>query len=493
MTFDIILVTDTPDYPNWNRGYGAHRLASHLRTHGYSVLVLDFGMALSLDMWKQICDLAVGDNTQMIGFSTTWWPYRKPFEDNDKINLYPTMRDWGSDMDMKPYPEQASLITDAVSGKMIPWIDYAKSINPKIKITVGGAKIDWYRDFPADHFISGQGENQIIDYLEQPKRIWPTVIKHDTKSNARDWGWINSSTEYTKFDQIRSKEILNLETSRGCRFSCKYCSFPLIGNKDLASYLKTEDTLYNELLKNYEQWGTTKYYILDDTFNDSNEKVELIHRVSKRLPFELNFWAYIRVDMIANNLGQIPLLLEAGLRSCFTGLESFHPYTSKLIGKGMSEEKRKNALYEMQKGWGDNVGIRAGYIVGLPGEGEEFLRKQVEWFMEPNNPINLSVEYLPLIMNPPGVFENHPMSEFDRNYEKYGYTIPDMTRHLYWTKEDDTDIKTFERAYEIAFECNTMLKGDSIQDPMNYEQVITDPVTEYFLPLIEMLKDHDGN
>jgi hypothetical protein len=74
MTFDIILLTDTPDFPRWNRGYGAHRLASHLRIHGYTVLVIDFSMALTFKYWTEICNYAIGPNTQMVGISTTWMP-----------------------------------------------------------------------------------------------------------------------------------------------------------------------------------------------------------------------------------------------------------------------------------------------------------------------------------------------------------------------------------------------------------------------------------
>jgi hypothetical protein len=448
-------------------------------------------MAMTKEMWEDICKHAIDADTQMLGISTTWLPYRKPFEDNDKHNPFPSFADWGTDQHHVAYPESSSFTLDLVKGKGKEWIDIAKKYNPKLKIIAGGAKIDWYRDLPVDHFISGQGENQIIDYLTQPRRLWPTVIKHDTKSNSRDWGWITSSTDYTEYDLIDSKEILNLETTRGCRFKCKYCSFPLIGNKDLASYLKTEETLYNELMSNYEKWGTTKYYILDDTFNDSNEKVELIHRISKRLPFELNFWAYIRVDLIQTNPQQIPLLLEAGLRTCFTGIESFDPYTSKVIGKGMSPEKRKQALYDMKAGWGDKVGVRAGYIVGLPGESSESILNAAKWFAQEDRPITFSVDFIPLIINPPGVFENHPTSEFDRDYEKYGYTIPDMNRHLFWTKEDGTDVKTFEQAYMLAAECDKIVNSNytSPPSPMYDDQAITDPIKQYFEPLLNKLKN----
>lgn len=491
MTFDIILLTDTAVHPQWTRGYGAHRLANHLRQHGFTVLVVDFSMALTFDIWRDICSKAVGSNTRMIGFSTTWWPYRKPFQDNNSVNTLVNMADWGTDMFRKPFDENDTLTYDAVRGNMERWISVVKQINPKVKVLVGGSKIDWYRDFPADNFIDGLAETQVIDYLTDKKRIWPTVIRHDPKASSRDWGWTTSSTNYTAYDQIQPQEILTLEIARGCRFKCAFCSFPLIGNKDAASYTKTEDTLYNELMANYESFGSTEYWIADDTFNDSLEKMEMFLRVTKRLPFKIKFRAYIRLDIIAMQPEQIQMLYDMGLKSCWIGVETFHPVASKAVGKGMSAAKRKQALYDIQKIWGNDVAVAAGYIVGLPGEDEKFLREQLEWFMEDDNPVNHNPNFLPLIINPPGAFEYHPMSDIDKNPGKYGYTIPDMAKHNFWVKDDGTDITHLQQAWDLAneFMKQIKLKGNKIPDTMTYDRGITDPVNQYFIPLLKLLSE----
>lgn len=490
MTFDIILLADTSVYPNWTRGYGAHRIASHLRNNGFTVLVIDFSLALTFDIWKQICSKAVGSNTRMIGFSTTWWPYRKPFQENKGINTAVNMADWGTDEFKKEFEDKDTLTYDAVRGNMNRWIDVVKEINSKVKVVVGGSKIDWYRDFPADNFIDGLAETQILDYLNDKMRIWPTVIRHDTTANSRDWGWTTSSTMYTEYDQIRDKEILTLEIARGCRFKCAFCSFPLIGQKDAASYTKTEETIYNELMDNYTKWGATEYWIADDTFNDSLDKMKMFLRVTERLPFKLKFRAYIRLDIIAKQPEQIQMLYDMGLKSCWIGIETFHPQAAKIIGKGMNADKRKQTLYDIQKVWGNDVAISAGYIIGLPEEDETFLREQLDWFMEDNNPVNHNPNFLPLIINPPGAFEYHPMSDIDRHPEKYGYSIPDMSKHNYWVKNDSTDINTLEKAYELALEFMDKIKtkGNKIHDTMTYDRGIKDPMTDYFLPLLKMLE-----
>ena len=135
-------------------------------------------------------------------------------------------------------------------------------------------------------------------FLQQPNRIWNKLINHDTAAESKNWGWVESFTGYTKYDQIRSNELMSIEIARGCRFACLFCAWPLIGKKDIAKYIKGSDALYKELLDNYTKWGITDYWIADDTLNDSTEKLQYMAEVIKLLPFKPNFRCYIRIDLI---------------------------------------------------------------------------------------------------------------------------------------------------------------------------------------------------
>ena len=495
-TFDIILLTDTPNHPEWGRGYGAHAIASHLRKNKFTVLVLDFSSALTFELWEEICNYAVGENTKMVGFSSTWWPYRKP----NAINLFADREVSLQNLDPDLYSllgdfteDNGTLINDILLNKMQRWVDVVKSKNPKTKITLGGPKIDWYIDLPVDNFIDGYAETEIIDYLTDTRRIWPKVINHDTAAMSRDWGWTTSSTKYTELDQLHHSETLTLEIARGCRFKCAFCAYPLIGRKDYASYTKQEEVVYAELLENYEKWGVTNYWIGDDTFNDSTEKLEMMVRVTKRLPVKLSFRAYIRLDIIAKQPQQIQMLYDIGLRSCWIGIETFHPVASKVIGKGMSEEIKKKTLYDIYKIWKDDVVIKGGYIVGLPDEDEEFLNKQLEWFASENCPVNHGVTFIPLAIWPKDLLKNVPMSEISKNPAKFGYTFPDPKIPYHWS-HDGAGVKTFSQARTLATQFNhklsTAIKKTIPNTVLHSNLSIRDPKSEYFLPLIEMLKQN---
>jgi radical SAM superfamily enzyme YgiQ (UPF0313 family) len=484
-SFDVILVTDTPEHPKWFRGSGAHRIANHLRLEGFSCLVLDFSSALNFETWKTICQLAIGSNTKLVGFSTTWWPYRssrlkivvdnlKDFNQVDKKSTTITNR---------------GLTQAAVEGTLDSWIQEIKTINPKTKIVVGGPKVDFYKDIPADNFIVGFGETQIVDYLTEKNRIWPKFIDHDKNAGNSEFDFKQSQILYTDYDFIQPDDVLTVEFTRGCKFKCSFCSYPLIGRKNVVEEsLKFKETIYKELTENYEKWGVTTYWVADDTFNDSTEKLRIILDVIQRLNFKPKFIAYTRLDVMHSNFEQVHLLKEIGLSKTWIGIDSFHPSASKIIGKGMNSEKKKDLIYKIGEVWKD-VHIEAGYIVGLPGEDSNSVKEVIDWSLLSDNPI-YQLHLNPLRINPqhPGL-PNTSRSDIDLNYEKYGYDIPNLEKFWEWTKDDGTDIRSFTDALRLSDSLTKKVESENLKTKKEVSTSnITDPQTEYFDLLIEQLK-----
>lgn len=481
--FNVILLADTPEHPFWYRGYGAHRLANHLRHNGYSCLVVDFTSAMSFDTWKDICNLAVGDDTKVIGLSTTWWPYRNQLKQL-KVSLVNNLN-----LKEKKTIEQHGLLDAALEGTLLDWFNVAKTINPKIKFLLGGPKFEFYLDAPVDNFVAGFGETQFIDYLQYPNRLWPKIINHDETASAPTWDFKESQTLYTDLDQISSNEILTFEFSRGCRFKCAFCSYPLIGKKDISSYIKSKDSIYTELLTNYERWGTTQYVVADDTLNDSTEKLEHILSAVKNLPFKPKFKAYTRLDVIATHPEQAILLKEIGLANTWIGIDSFHPKASKVIGKGMPAERRKDMLYTLKDIWGESVTITAGYIVGLPFEDKDSLYESAKWLAQPGSPV-YSTTFMGLRLNPPNPRLNFtPRSDMDLKYKDYGYDIPDINKFWEWTKNDQTGINTYMDSEIVARQLNSMIPDRLTLPNMHHDSIVLDnPNNWYFKQLVNQLK-----
>jgi hypothetical protein len=453
--FDVILFTDTVEFNVKSRGYGAHRLASHIRHNGYSCLVIDFSSLVTWDLYTAILDKAVGPNTLAVGYSTTWMPFKFP-----DVGVRTSNPGEGEGFDNERF-NIPSLVTGFAKDDYKLWIDYVKSCNPKTKTFLGGARIDFYLNAPTDYVIVGMGETETVDLLDslskKSKRIFNRIIDHDRKAHAPIWDFRESKTQYTDYDFIQPQETLNLEVARGCRFKCAYCSYPLIGQKT-QDYLKNPKVLRDELLENYERWGTTKYFIVDDTFNDSTEKMQIFSDISQSLPFEMKFWCYLRADLLAAHPEQITLLKDAGIAETYFGLETFNPRTAKFIGKGMASERIIDTLYKCKDVWGARSYIAAGIIVGLPYENTDTIYKAAEFFRQDDCPIDLANTF------PLSIIGNHDlvrymyMSEIDRNYHKYGYYFPNPdVNYFSWQKDDETDIRSYVQAEQISNEINKTL------------------------------------
>jgi hypothetical protein len=460
--FNVILFTDAP-YPHHKiRGYGVHRIASQIRAAGYTCLVIDFSSALTIERYKEIIDLSVGPETLMIGFSTTWMPYRWPEKPGEFTNQIPghhigEQHELSNAKDESHDWRKDNLIVKFGKNEVEEFLQYPKTINPKVKIVLGGAKADFYMDLQyVDHVIFGIAETMTLDLLDKlsgkSKRIFNKYIDHDKKAHADTWDFRESSTRYTELDFIQPMETLNLEVGRGCRFKCAFCNFPLIGQKNVNDYLKYPGNIRDELLENYERWGTTKYFIVDDTFNDSTEKLEMMAKVMSDLPFKIKFWCYTRIDLLATHPEQIELMKELGVAETFFGLETFNDQSSKTIGKGMPNSRRKDTLYRAKEIWGDRVWMEGGFMIGLPHETQASWRETVEWLKREDCPLDISTCYPLNIVKKTDRNQWFPTSWFDNNYEKFGYTFPHegVDGVLAWEKNDGTDIRTFYQAQAIA-------------------------------------------
>jgi len=397
MTKDIIILTGISG-EQFQRAIGAYRIASHLRSHGYSVQVIDFIDEFSYEELNGVLKQLTGENTLALCISTT---FLKSQKDELVSSTYKKLR--------------------TLSDTLRSSIENYKENNPRVKILGGGANISWYKeDSLFDVLVTGYGELAVLEYVESlktgTKRIYPKIhgkqiINGDTQ--LLDVATIGHTWDIN--DCILPKETLPIEISRGCIFNCKFCSYPLNGKKKF-DYLRDPELIRQELIRNYELFGTTNYMFSDDTFNDSTYKLELLHEVFTKLPFKIQFVAYLRLDLLYAHPEQITLLKEMGLKSAAFGIESLNPRTAKFIGKGLAKDKIKEFLPKLYfDHWNQEVSVICSLIVGLPYETLEHLEESFDWFMQSG----INSIWMPLAITP----SNFYLSDIDKNYSKYGYEL----------------------------------------------------------------------
>jgi hypothetical protein len=208
--------------------------------------------------------------------------------------------------------------------------------------------------------------------------------------------------------------VLPIETARGCVFTCKFCAWEMIGKKK-GSYERDLNLLRNELTENYEKYGVTHYQIMDDTFNDSDEKINNWCDMLETLPFKIYYSGFMRLDLCHRFQATTRRLYQTGLRGANFGIESFHPEASRAIGKAFNGKQAKEFIpYLWENIFNQDVMMFATMIVGLPGETKKDVYDHYK-FVKSADYMNFRYAALRLPE------DHHFKSEFDKNLPKYGY------------------------------------------------------------------------
>lgn len=423
----------------YQRAMGAYQIAHFLRSHGYTVQVVDFTDNFTEEELLRASEKFITTDTLAIGLSTTFYTVNEvnsKFIHNDKNKF-----------DVE-FPNNVLTV-----------IEHSKKKYPNVKVVIGGAKSEAGKALPyVDAVIHGYAEDKFLNYLNSlpfnKKRKKQVTFNLAAASDVpyvevrddpivKEFSIEQLDHRFLPNDIILPNETLPLEISRGCIFKCSFCAFPLNGKSKL-DYIRDPELIKEELIYNYENFGTTNYYLSDDTFNDSTEKVEKIHKAITSLPFKINFTTYLRLDLLYAHKEQIGMMKEMGLASPFFGVESLNQKSASTIGKGMNTERAKDFLLELYHDhWKEEIPITCSFIVGLPYETKETIHSTYNWVK--NSPIN-SI-FFPLNLTSKTYYK----SEFNTNYEKYGYRL-DSTSD-YW----ENDHFNYDEATLLAEQYNEEL------------------------------------
>jgi radical SAM superfamily enzyme YgiQ (UPF0313 family) len=422
MKYEVIILTHLSVAP-MTKTMGPYRIADSLRRNNFSVQVIGMVDTFSNDELLETILSFTDHNTKIIGVSTTF------FQEVDVKQMHKNLR-------------------AGISNSLKDVLIKVKDTYPKIKIISGGSHShQQIGDELFDAVFHGYADNSVVEYAQsiagEKKPIWKKI--KDTKiiegeSYPVDIEHLRHQWEDN--DIILPGETLPIEISRGCIFKCKFCNFQLTGKKKL-DYIRNYEFLKEEFIRNYERFGVTNYTFCDDTFNDSTEKLERIHKVITDLPFKINFTTYLRLDLLYAYKEQIPLLKEMGLRSGFFGIESLNLESAKAVGKGFNSEKIKDFLLDLKENHlNTDSNFVCSFIIGLPYETIDSCERTFRWCQD----YDINTIWSPLFIRTTARYQ----SEIDKNYEKYGYRL-DRGNDYSWTN----DWLNYDDAYKVAVDFNT--------------------------------------
>ena len=356
------------------RTAGAYRIATALQCP-----VIDYFFHLTFKTQKEIIDAYVDCNTRVIGISLT--NMRGHTKNFNQQSLFDKSNPIGTESNSVIYfHEQAAEI-----------LVYIRSKYPNAKIVIGGGQITNIRneglefiDQYIDYVITGEADIA-VQHLDNPISygVWDLGSKSFQFKHARV---IHADKDYpVTSDHVNNIHIDNthshflpgewtfIEISRGCIFNCFFCSYRHTNKR------RSTESIRKELIKNYELFGTTRYRLLDDTFNDSKQKVEDICGMFIDLPFDIEWHSYARTDVLSTHPDLINLMYESGCKYLKFGLESTNDIALRMANKKLPHTKAANVLEEVHKRTNGELYTHSNFIIGLPGETPESQKYTFEW------------------------------------------------------------------------------------------------------------------
>ena len=338
----------------WERALWPHRVATFLRMNEMDVEVVDFASFWQLEELQELVRSRTTSKTVMFCFGTAflnpWSPYLNEF---------------------------------------ITWL---KKSYPKIPIVVGGNNALVTPAVHVDYWVDSYGENAVLALVKHlvgtlgaPLITDPAffgskkVIRglHHYPSAPLDSYLVNYETR----DFMMHYECPQIETARGCMFSCSYCNFPIIGQAKDVSVSKEE--FKRQLQLGYEQWGIKNWRVMDETFNDRPEKLQKYADAVDELGYNPWICGFARGDLVVKHKEHWDTYIRLGFLGHSMGIETFNHEAGKLVRKGMDPEKLQAGLLEFQaytdihapKRYRANIQM----ICGIPGETSESWYKSLEW------------------------------------------------------------------------------------------------------------------
>jgi hypothetical protein len=450
---NILLFSDYTSPLYLQRSLGISKIASELRSNGFEVLAINHLHIFTVTELEDILEKTVNSQTLFVGFNSMFY---QSIETQTLINDGNSWNQNGVRFGPKEFG--AFLPHGKKYNNQIK--NLIKRLNPNCQIVLGGPDaedLSYISDY--DYVIKGYADKSVVNLAnhllhqvplnKSRKSIFGPVIIDDYLAQGYDF--VNTQTVFTDDDFVLPGETLPIEIARGCIFKCSFCSYPLNGKKK-NDYIKLKEVLLAEFLDNYKKFKTTRYIFTDDTFNDSLEKIQMIHDISQQLPFDLEYWAYVRLDLLAAHPDQIDLLFDSGCRACYFGIETLDKTAASAVGKGGSREKLIDTLKLIKHRYGNLVTLHGSFIFGLPHESLDSMKKTADQLINNETSLDSWQPHVLKIRNSGNTFS----SDIDNNYEKYGYTLTKF-EHGAWE---------WENSYTSSSQCRE-LADQTVQKGVN--------------------------
>ena len=266
-----------------------------------------------------------------------------------------------------------------------------------------------------DAICIGEGEVSFLAYLDkietrqQPhgvEGIWfKDEQKNIVKNRLRPFIQDLDSLPFPDWDYFETDKYLEFSrrgfmflASRGCPFSCTFCSSPSVGRLIPGKYYRTRspESVFNEIKAFQEKYSNGKFehiYFGDETFGlDAQQFKGICGLLQRDEELENTTWSCeTRADIVTEEWARTAS--ESGCTLVILGIESADEYIrNQVYKKNISDEEIQNAIQNLRK---YNIGFIFLILLGSYKETEASIRRNFEFLKREEPSLFYVVPYCP--------------------------------------------------------------------------------------------------
>ena len=309
---------------------------------------------------------------------------------------------------------------------------------PNVKIIFGGPNChmpDYIPDSAVDHWVAGEGEQVLIDFLEN--------IENDIAIPDRKLGSTYGSVrididslpvpDYTDYDfaNYTSSFGISAELSRGCVAKCSFCRETWFWKyRDRKS-----NSILDEIEKQVNDYGVNFIWFIDSLTNGNLKELRAFARGVVERKLDIKWMGYARCD------GRMDLdyyidLKNSGCVNLSYGIESGSQKVLDLMRKNIKVNEINENLINASK-----VGIfsHANWIIGAPAEDIQAMAHSMNLIWNHRSRIGG--------ISPGATLGDSMQTDYEFNRDRYDISPWDRTfLHKWWSLDwSNTKIHRFIR------------------------------------------------
>ncbi|MBF0342000.1 MAG: B12-binding domain-containing radical SAM protein [Magnetococcales bacterium] len=299
-------------------------------------------------------------------------------------------------------------------------VELLKQQIPEITALVGGIHVSslpeqTLREFPAFDFgVLGEGEETLHAWLTQwsgatpittPGVCWIDEEKNYHTTGPRPMLPDLDLLPMPAWDLFRPAEFYIIQSSRGCPFSCQFCTNQW-GRKVRA---RDPEKVLDELAWLADHMAPPSIFFADEIFTIHRKRAETLLQgmIARQLHKRLSWECQTHVNAIDEDLAR--LMRESNCGMVGLGIESGNEITLKNMGKGITKQRILDAAQALKQA---KLPFTSFFILGQPDETPNSARETVRFAVE----LNPTVPVFGIMVPYPGTRIWHMMEQGEGGY-----------------------------------------------------------------------------